>query len=71
METSELTKVELVLPFSRFVVFLKDSFEPVMLKDGKDMIFRMLRTVGSSVTMGRNKGKQAPTIPSEDSTIGQ
>ena len=21
--------------------------------------------------MGRNKGKQAPTIPSEDSTIGQ
>ena len=26
---------------------------------------------GESVKMGRSKGRQAPTIPSEDSTMGQ
>ena len=42
-----------------------------MLTDGKEISFRMLWTGVISLMMGRNKGKQAPTIPSEDSTIGQ
>lgn len=71
MEPSELIADELVSPSSSFLASFKDFFELVMLMDGKEIISRMLRTGGSSLMIGRNKGKQAPTIPSEDSTIGQ
>lgn len=71
MEPSELIADEMVSPPSNFLASVKGSFELVMPKDGKEIISRMLRTGKISVMMGRNNGKQAPTIPSEDSTIGQ
>ena len=71
MEPSRLIADELVSPSSNFPASLKGFCELVMLMDGKEIISRMLRTGESSLMMGRNKGKQAPTIPSEDSTIGQ
>lgn len=70
MEPSKLTAKELVSP-SSFLASLQRCFELEMLTDGNDIISRMLRTGESSLIMGRNKGKQAPTMPSEDSTIGQ
>ena len=42
--------------------------------DGRDNIVRRLEKIflaRVSVKMGRSKGRQAPTIPSEDSTMGQ
>lgn len=71
METSELTADELVPPSSRILASLRGFSESFLLMDGKEIISRMLRTGLISSMMGRNKGKQAPTIPSEDSTIGQ
>lgn len=71
MTTSELTAEELLPPSSRILASLKGFSEIVLLMDGKEIISRMLRTGWISSMMGRNKGKQAPTIPSEDSTIGQ
>ena len=71
MEPSELDADELVSPFSSFLASVKGFFKLVMLMDGKEIISRMLRIGVNSLMMGRNKGKQAPTIPSEDSTIGQ
>lgn len=71
MEPSKLTADELVSPSSKFPAFLKGFFELVLLVDGKGIISRMLRTGYDLLMRGRNKGKQAPTIPSEDSTIGQ
>ncbi len=71
MESSELTADELVSPSSSLLASREDFFELVVLMGGNEIISRMLRIGVSSLMMGRNKGKQAPTIPSEDSTIGQ
>ncbi len=71
MESSEPTADELVSPSSSLLASLEEIFELVMLMGGKEIIPRMLRIGVSSLMIGRNKGKQAPTIPSEDSTIGQ
>ena len=71
MKSSKLTADELVSSSSSLLASLEEFFELVMLMGGKEIISRMLRTGVSSLMMGRNKGKQAPTIPSEDSTIGQ
>lgn len=71
MEPSELAAVELVPPSSRFLASFKAFLELEMPLDGKEIISLMLRTGKSPLMRGRNKGKQAPTIPSEDSTIGQ
>lgn len=71
MEPSSLIGDELVSPSSSLSAFVEGFFELGMLIDGKEMISRMLRTGESSLMIGRNKGKQAPTMPSEDSTIGQ
>ena len=71
MEPSELTTDNVVSPSSRILAFVKDFFEIAMLFVGMKLNERMLRTWYISLMMGRNKGKQAPTIPSDDSTIGQ
>ncbi len=42
--------------------------------DGSDKMVRRLENMllaGVSVNMGRSKGRQAPTMPSDDSTMGQ
>ena len=71
IESAELTAEELLSPSPSFRASVKVFFELVMLMDGKEMISRMLRTGESSLMTGRNRGKQAPTMPSEDSTMGQ
>lgn len=71
MKSSELTAEELMSPSSRVLASLMAFFELVTDVAGKEINSRMLRIGYNSVIMGRNKGKQAPTIPSEDSTIGQ
>ena len=71
MERSELTADEVILPSSRLLNSLMEVLEPLKLIVGKEIISRMLRTGDIQLMIGRNKGRQAPTIPSEDSTIGQ
>ena len=42
--------------------------------DERDIIARMLERMalaGRSVKMGRSRGREAPTMPSDDSTMGQ
>ena len=42
--------------------------------DERDIMARILERIalaGESVKMGRSKGREAPTMPSEDSTMGQ
>lgn len=46
----------------------------LLRRDERDIMARRLENVflaGVSVKMGRSKGRQAPTIPSDDSTMGQ
>lgn len=71
MERSELTADELVLPSSTLLNFFIEYLELVKLMVGKEITSRMLRDGEIPLMIGRNKGRQAPTIPSEDSTIGQ
>ena len=71
MERSELTADELVLPSSMLLDSFMGSLELVKLMVGKEIISRMLRIWEIPLVIGRNRGRQAPTIPSEDSTIGQ
>ena len=47
---------------------------PLLRSDEKDNIARRLENVclaEVSVKIGRSKGRQAPTTPSDDSTMGQ
>ena len=71
MERSEQTADEVVLPSSRLLESFMGFLELVKLMVGKEITSRMLRTGDIPLMIGRNKGRQAPTIPSEDSTIGQ
>ena len=71
MERSELTADELVLPSPRLLKSFMGYLELVKLRVGKEINSRMLRVGEIPLMIGRNKGRQAPTIPSEDSTIGQ
>lgn len=46
----------------------------LLRRDERDIMARRLENVflaGVSVKMGRSKGRQAPIIPSDDSTMGQ
>ena len=53
----------------------KDSVLALLLRsDERDIMARRLENMflaGVSVKMGRSKGRQAPTMPSDDSTMGQ
>ena len=71
MAPSELTAEELVLPFSRLPTSLMGCFELVKLMAGNEIISRMFLIGNIPLMIGRNNGRHAPTIPSEDSTIGQ
>ena len=71
MERSELTADELVLPSSRLPKSFMGFSELLKLVVGKEISSRMLRTGKLPLMIGRNNGRQAPTIPSDDSTIGQ
>ena len=71
MGRSELTADEVVLPSSRLLDSFTGFLEPVKLMVGKEINSRMLPILEIPLVIGRNRGRQAPTIPSEDSTIGQ
>ena len=59
------------MPSSKLVNSFMGVLELVKLMVGKEITSRMLRVGDIPLMIGRNKGRQAPTIPSEDSTIGQ
>lgn len=47
---------------------------PLLRNDESDNMVRRLENIllaGVSVKMGRSNGRQAPTTPSDDSTMGQ
>ena len=68
----ELTRLDLLIPSSNLRGSFSASCELTLLVDrAADNIDRRLWREGTPLTMGLSKGRQAPTIPSEDSTIGQ
>lgn len=68
----ELARLDLLIPSSSLRGSFSASCELTLLVDrAADSIDRRLWREGTPLTMGFSKGRQAPTIPSEDSTIGQ
>ena len=57
------------------LAYSRDSVLALLLRlDGRESMVRRLEKkffARVSVKMGRSKGRQAPTMPSDDSTMGQ
>ena len=71
VEASELARVDLLFPSSKFLWPLKAFCELPLLIIAEENIERRLERLIDSLIIGFSSGKQAPTIPSDDSTIGQ
>ena len=63
------------MPSASNLAYSRDSVLALLLRtDERDIMARRLESMffaGVSVKMGRSKGRQAPTTPSDDSTMGQ
>ena len=71
VEAFELAKLDLLLPSSIALSFFRAFRELVPLVEDNDSIERILWRGEYSLTIGFSSGRQAPTMPSEDSTMGQ